>query len=179
MQIKECIVVEGRNDLIRLRSCVEADILLTSGYGLNPGILAKIRRAYERQGIIIFTDPDFVGERIRRELSRHFPKARHAYISREEGSLEGDVGVENASCQSILRALSKVHTLVQREPLLTMQDMIALGLSGGEGASAKREALGKRLGLGSANAKTFLFRLNHSTLSEEDLEEALREILPL
>lgn len=179
MQIRESLVVEGRNDLIRIRECVDADIIITSGYGLNPSILERIRRAYERSGIIIFTDPDSVGERIRRELTRQFPNAKQAYISKEEGSYMGDVGVENASCKSIQRALEKVHTLVEREPLYSMRDMMAMGLSGGEQSSVLREKLGRKLGLGTANAKTFLYRINHSTLTKEDVEEALREILSL
>ncbi len=179
LQIRESLVVEGRNDLIRIRECVEADIIVTSGYGLNASTIERIRRSYERRGIIIFTDPDTVGERIRRELTKRFPHAKHAYISREEGSAQGDVGVENASCESIRRALSKVHTLTDREPIYTMQDMMAMGLSGGERSFVLREELGIRLGLGTANAKTFLYRLNHSTLSKEEIEEALHEVLSL
>ena len=179
MQIRESIIVEGRNDLIRIRQCIDADIIVTHGFGLNASVLDQIRHAYDRVGIIIFTDPDYSGERIRRTLSEHFPHAKHAYISKEEGSAQEDVGVEHASCESIRRALSKVHTLIEREPVFSMQDMMAAGLSGGEKSSFLREKLGQKLGLGTANAKTFLYRMNHSALSKEEIEEAIRDVLSL
>ena len=69
MRIKESIVVEGKDDAHRVSSCVEADIIKTSGYGLNKGIYKRLDDAYKRNNLIIFTDPDHVGERIRTMIS--------------------------------------------------------------------------------------------------------------
>lgn len=176
MNIKETIVVEGRDDLINVRRCVQADILITSGFGLNQSIFRQIEGAYKRQGIIIFTDPDVVGERIRKRLIERFPKAKHAFIAREDALKGADVGVENASCTSILDALQKVRTLSETCADYSPQDLIRYGLSGSEGAVRLRDRLGAKLGIGYGNSKQFLFRLNHFGIEREELERALESI---
>ncbi|MBQ5858046.1 MAG: toprim domain-containing protein, partial [Peptococcaceae bacterium] len=64
-KIKEVIVVEGKDDVSALRKAVEADILITTGLGLTPKKIEEIRAMAERRGVIVFTDPDFPGGKIR------------------------------------------------------------------------------------------------------------------
>ena len=66
--LKETIVVEGKNDAAAVRRAVEADIIITNGFGLNRSILDRIRTAQEKHGVIA-TDPDFMGEKIRKKIS--------------------------------------------------------------------------------------------------------------
>ena len=51
-----------------------------------------IRVAYEKRGIIILTDPDTAGERIRRVLTKKFPNAQHAFVPRDEAFANDDIG---------------------------------------------------------------------------------------
>ena len=67
-KIKEVIVVEGKDDVSALRKAVEADILITTGLGLRPEKIEEIRILAERRGVIVFTDPDFPGGKIRHIL---------------------------------------------------------------------------------------------------------------
>lgn len=68
--LKEVLVVEGRADAARIRaSHIEADMITTDGFSLRPDTLQKIQCAYEKRGIIILTDPDSAGERIRQYLA--------------------------------------------------------------------------------------------------------------
>ena len=64
--IKEVIVVEGRDDEAAVKKAVDAEIITTHGYGISQKTYRRIEEAYERCGIIIFTDPDFAGENIRK-----------------------------------------------------------------------------------------------------------------
>lgn len=64
MKIKEMIVVEGRDDTTRIRLAVDADTIETNGSAVNKATLDKIRHAKEKRGVIVFTDPDYPGERI-------------------------------------------------------------------------------------------------------------------
>lgn len=176
MNIQETIIVEGRDDLINLRRCVQADILITSGFGLNQRIFQKIEQAYKRQGIIIFTDPDVVGERIRKRLMERFPKAKHAFIAREDALKGTNVGVENATCQAIVAALEKVRTLALVQGDFVSGDLILYGLSGSAGALSRRDRVGAILGIGYGNSKQFLFRLNHFGVKREELEQALEKL---
>ena len=69
--IGEVIIVEGKSDVAAIRQAVEADCLITGGFSLSPALLGQIEAAYRRRGIIIMTDPDSAGERIRTFLRKH------------------------------------------------------------------------------------------------------------
>ena len=174
--IREVIVVEGKDDEAAVKRAVEAQVLITHGFGISGKTWKMIEEAYHRCGIIILTDPDHAGENIRRKLAERFPEAKHAFISREAGTRDDDIGVENASPESIRRALEKVRTERETPSPFTMADMVGLGLSAGEGAADRRSRLGEILGIGYANTKTFLNRLNHYGITEEEFAEALKEI---
>ena len=66
--IKEVIIVEGKNDIAAVQRAVDADCIATGGYSLIGRNLKSIEAAYKRRGIIILTDPDYAGERIRAYL---------------------------------------------------------------------------------------------------------------
>ena len=65
MKIKEVIVVEGRDDTAAIKRAVQADTIETGGSAINAKTIEKIRLAQQKRGVIIFTDPDYQGERIR------------------------------------------------------------------------------------------------------------------
>ena len=73
MQIKQIIVVEGKNDTNVLKSYFDCDTIETHGTHLGKEILAQIALAKEKRGIIIFTDPDYPGEKIRSTINHHIP----------------------------------------------------------------------------------------------------------
>lgn len=172
--IKEVLVVEGKMDIVAIDKAVEADCITTGGFTLNKRSLTDIAEAYKRRGIIIMTDPDTAGERIRRFLAKKFPDAKHAFIPREEATAHEDIGIEQASPESIRKALEKVHTL-QWNPteIFSMADLIVNRLSGGAEASDRRAKLGAALGVGWANGKTFLKRLNHYGVTREEFDAAV------
>ena len=64
--IKEVLVVEGKMDVVAIDKAVEADCITTGGFTLSKRSLNDIAEAYKKRGIIILTDPDGAGERIRR-----------------------------------------------------------------------------------------------------------------
>ena len=82
--IQQVIVVEGKSDVAAVRRSVEADCLITGGFSLTRQLLGQIEAAYQRRGIIILTDPDSAGERIRSFLRERFPAAAHALVPRGE-----------------------------------------------------------------------------------------------
>ncbi|SUP61645.1 ribonuclease M5 [Weissella viridescens] len=78
-KIQEVIVVEGKADTQVIQQAVDADTLETNGSALNPATLKAIQEAAERRGIIVFTDPDFNGERLRQLITDAVPTAKHAF----------------------------------------------------------------------------------------------------
>ena len=81
--LKEVLVVEGKMDTVAIKRALEADTIETGGFTLAPYTLRQIEAAYKKRGIIILTDPDGAGERIRRFLTQRFPEAGQAlYLKR-------------------------------------------------------------------------------------------------
>ena len=175
--IKEVLVVEGKMDVAAIDKAVAADCIITGGFTLSRRTLHDIGQAYRRRGIIILTDPDSAGEHIRRFLAKRFPAAKHAFIPREEAEAAGDIGVEQASPESIRRALAKARVAVwQPEETFTAADLARHQLSGAPDALRRRAKLGAALGIGYANAKTFLRRLNHYGVAREEFHAALQAL---
>ena len=176
--LKETIVVEGKNDAAAVRRAVEADIIITSGFGINKGILDRIRTAQEKNGVIVLTDPDFMGEKIRKIISDRIKGVKHAFISREEARAEGDIGVENAAPESILKALSRAKCELEEVQItFTRADLIYYGLTGSDNAASLRNSLGSVLGIGYANSKQIINRLNKYGISRDEFETALDKIM--
>lgn len=179
--IKEVIVVEGRHDTNAIKRAVEADTIETGGSRISQETLKQIQHAHEKRGVIVLTDPDYAGERIRKIISQKIAGVKHAFIEREEGMKNGDVGVENASPEAIRRALSRTHISHQNvTPLIPWEDLIDLGLVGGEQASKLRDICGQILGIGFCNAKQFYQRLTMFQITREQFirayEEAVRRM---
>lgn len=175
--IREIIVVEGRDDEAAVKRAVEAETIATHGFGIKPETFARIEKACSERGIIIFTDPDFAGEKIRTRLSARFPSGKHAFLPREEALKDGDVGIENASPESIRAAIEKARPVIAEKRFeFTQADMLDFGLTGAEGASEKRDKLGKRLGIGYGNSKVFLNRLNQYGIERREFLQASAEI---
>ena len=163
-------------DVRAVRRAVEADCIITDGFRLRSAAIKSIRAAYEKRGIIVLTDPDTVGERIRARLTEMFPRARHAFIPVEDATnlSDGDIGIEQASPAAIRAALENVRTPMDTPAeIFSMADMMVHGLTGTEEAAARRAHLGRQLGLGFANAKTFLRRLNTYGITREEFMESL------
>lgn len=177
-RIKEVIVVEGRDDISAVKAAVDAEIIQTNGFAIRKkGNIEKLRVAYEKKGLIVLTDPDFVGEELRKYIQSFFPNVKHAYISRKEGSKDGDVGVENATPEAIISALEKAKCeVISEENLFSMDDIIDNRLSGAPESKELREKLGSILGIGYSNAKQFLSKLNRYGITKEEFQEGLKKI---
>lgn len=175
--IKEVIIVEGKMDILAINRAARADCIITDGFHLRKNTLDAIKAAYQKRGIIILTDPDPAGERIRNFLAKRFPNAKHAFIPVEDATANDDIGVEQASPKAIRAALNKVRTAsIEPSNLFSSKDMVANDLTGSLNASERRMKLGKILGLGASNAKTFLKRLNTYGVTREEFEEGLNEL---
>lgn len=172
--IKEVIVVEGKDDISAVKKAVDAEVIAVNGYGINQDSMDKIREAAKRTGVIILTDPDHAGERIRRMIAKRVPDAKHAYIMREEGTKNGNVGVENADKESIIRALENAKAVVEEKILLfSTRDMVYFKLSGAKDSKLRRQIMGKALGIGYGNSSSFLSRLNSFKITKEEFEKAI------
>ena len=163
--IKEVIVVEGRDDIRAVKRALDCELIATGGFGFPKGVMERIKSAQARRGVIIFTDPDYAGERIRKKISDQVESCKHAFLPRED-----------ASPESILAALAKVRTEIKTENKeFSNVDLVKNGLIGGDQSSHKRDKIGRILGIGYGNSKQFLSRLNNYGVTRKEFDQALKE----
>lgn len=168
------IVVEGATDKALLTSFLDSEVVITNGSDVPRGTIDYLKEASATRNIVVLTDPDAPGKRIRDELDKAIPNLLHAYIPKEKCIKKHKVGVAESSKEDILEALSHIApSSSNKAGFLTFADLYELGLMGSEESSAKRNQLSKRFHLGECNAKTFLKRINALSLDKETLEDAL------
>ncbi|WP_226038381.1 ribonuclease M5 [Aquibacillus saliphilus] len=180
MKIKEIIVVEGKDDTAKIKQAVDADTIETNGSAVNTTIIDQIKHANDIRGIIIFTDPDYPGQRIRHIVSNAVPGCKHAFLSKDEAKAKHDkgIGIEHATKETIKKALSNVYELTEEyKSELTREDLLNYGLLGGEKARARREKLGRELRIGYTNGKQLLKRLNMFKITKETFTETVNKIV--
>ncbi len=180
MKIKEIIVVEGRDDTVAVKNAVDADTIETNGSAIGKQVIEQIKLAKERRGVIILTDPDYPGERIRHIVSQKVPGCKHAFLPKKEAiSKKGnDLGVENASPEAIRTALSDAQQEDEEWiEQVSVEELLALGLIGGKKARHRRERLGDLLKIGHTNGKQLYKRLIMFKISAEEFSEAISAVL--
>jgi ribonuclease M5 len=125
----------------------------------------------------VLTDPDFAGESIRKIINTAFPGAKNAFISRSDGTKGDDIGVENADPSVILEALKKAkyHVINNNLELFDVHLLMDHGLTGQIGSKELRAKIGKQLGIGYANTRQFLSRLNRYGIEMETFLNAIQE----
>lgn len=175
--IKEVIVVEGKDDIAAVKAALNAEVIATGGFFYGNKLITTLKNIADKRGIIIFTDPDYAGEQIRRDLSKHIKNCKHAFLPQGKALKKDDIGVENASKEDIIEAISKARPIkIEESEEFTKIELLKLGLTSGANSRRKREKLGEILGIGYGNSKQFLNRLNHFGISREEFEKALERI---
>lgn len=176
LHLNQTIIVEGKYDKAKLASLVDANIITTDGFDIfrDKAKLRMIRALAARTGVIVLTDSDRAGFRIRQHLSGALPNEQvtHVYIPDLTGKerrkprpgAENLLGVEGIPDEAILEAFARAGLTSQpaaaKEPV-TSADLVELGLSGGENSHQRRSALLKKLGFpGRMGTKALLSAVN-------------------
>lgn len=180
--IKEIIVVEGKDDTVAIRRSVSAETIETGGSAIDDKVIEKIKLAQQRRGVIIFTDPDHAGERIRKIISDKVPGCKHAFLPQEAARGKGKIGVEHANSESIRQALEDVktdytfHELEGITAEISWDDLLEAGLIHHPQAAARRLKIGNILGIGYANGKQFYKRCTMFRIHKEEFARAVQQL---
>ncbi|RMC23663.1 MULTISPECIES: ribonuclease M5 [unclassified Lactobacillus] len=173
------VVVEGKDDTIRLKQFFPGiETIETNGSDVPASVLEELKELSKKREIIILTDPDLNGERIRRLVTEAVPKAKQAFITRKEGEPHNrgnSLGVEHASRQALGKALSDLREIQPPASDLTLYAYRKLGLSSGQGSRQLREKVGIILRIGYGNAKQFYKRLRTFNVPLAQLKAAVKE----
>lgn len=179
-KIPEVIVVEGKDDTANLKRYYKVDTYETRGSAINQDDLERIAKLQELRGVIVFTDPDYNGERIRKIIMQEIPQAKHAFLNRGEAAPKSktkgrSLGVEHASFEDLEKALSGLVGSYEDENFfdITKSDLMRLGLLMGKDSRKRREYLGEALRIGYCNGKQLFKRLELFGVSLAEVEDAM------
>ncbi|MBQ2756638.1 MAG: DUF4093 domain-containing protein [Oscillospiraceae bacterium] len=190
-KVSQAIVVEGKYDKIKLASLVDATVIQTDGFQIfkDKELLAMLRLLADKKGLVVLTDSDAAGFKIRGYINSAIAKEKviHAYIPDIHGKekrkaapgKEGKLGVEGVPAECIIEALKRAGVLEEageqsKAAAMTKADMWELGLSGGTDSSEKRRKLCERLSLPQRLSANALLTVLNSITTKEELEELLK-----
>ncbi len=194
LHIKETIVVEGKFDKKRLRAITDAAIICTGGFSIytDKNLMKSIKAMAKKTGIIILTDSDSAGFRIRNYIKQCVGKegtVKHAYIPNIEGKerrkdvagKEGLLGVEGMTeelLSEILKTVTEVTDVKKRpkEQTITKSTLFEDGLSGKADSNEKRRKLTKYLGLPAKISSNALLEVLNTAFTYEEYKDAVKYV---
>lgn len=186
------VIVEGKYDKIKLASLLDALIVSTDGFGVfsDKELQSFLRFLAETKGILVITDSDAAGFRIRSFI--HSIAARgtvvDAYIpdilgkeSRKDApSKEGKLGVEGIPAQLIVQAIERAGVGKEcgeaSRRLITNADLYEYGFTGTDNASDRRRTLLKKAGLPARLCGGNLLKTLNAFMTYEDFLALAEEI---
>ena len=191
LHIKQAIVVEGKYEKIKLSSITDAVIIVTNGFSLfkDKEKQALIRFYAEKTGIIILTDSDSAGFKIRNLIKNiakdgniinvYVPEIFGKEKRKADFSKEGKLGVEGIDKEIIINALEKAGVFcensVTREKITNL-DFYEDGLSGGPDSSNLRKKLLKYMDLPQLLSSKALLEIVNTMYSKDEYKEIITKI---
>ena len=193
IKIKEAVIVEGKYDKIKLSAIIDTVIIETDGFAVfkDKEKQKLIRFLAEKRGIIIMTDSDSAGFKIRNFINgiTKSENIKNVYIPdiygkekrKTEMSKEGKLGVEGMKPEIIMSALEKAGVLCDENEKtechkITHTDFFEDGISGGENSSEIRKALAKQLDLPERISSSALLKIINVYMTYDEYKEAVKTV---
>ena len=171
-KIKEIIVVEGKSDTALLKELFEVDTIETHGLALDKKTLELIKEANKTRGVIVLTDPDFPGKKIRDQIQAVVPNCKHAFVSKKDATGKKKLGIAEANKEAVVLALENMVSFDANKQSITWNEFIDLDIIGNK---QRRLLVYDLFNLGYGNVKTLFKRLNMVWISKDDVLNKLDE----
>ena len=175
-KINACIVVEGKTDIDFLSTFIDSDFYKVNGSAIDKNDIEYLKKIKNKGvKIIILTDPDFPGKKIRQTLNNELKDVYNAYVRKEVSIKHHKVGVAESTKEEVLNALSGAINFISESSIgnLTLNDLMECDLVG-ENSTLKREKYCNYLKIGHSNSKTLLKKLNLLGYNKEKLMEDMK-----
>lgn len=171
-KIKEIVVVEGKTDTALLKELFEVDTIETHGLALDNKTLDLIKEASKTRGIIVLTDPDFPGKKIRDQIQAVVPNCKHAFVAKKDAIGKKKLGIAEANKEAVIEALENVVSFDVTKESISWSEFIDLDIIGNK---QRRLQVYDLFNLGYGNVKTLFKRLNMVGISKEDILRRLND----
>ncbi len=167
-------VVEGKRDVEKLSKVVDVPILSTNGDAVTDEFIDQLTHLEDLYNIVLLLDPDGPGEKIRTKISAKLQYPSHVFIPVEKARSHNNlkVGVEHVSRETLNELIGDVKTVSLVKPL-SINQLYQLGLVGTWGAYQRRQVVCDKLGIGLANAKTLVSKLQLFGFTYQDVVNVL------
>ena len=194
-KIKEAIIVEGTYDKIKLSNFIDGIIITTGGFSVfkNKNLCKTIAQMAQNTGIVILTDSDTAGFKIRSYIKQNIPDeyVKHAYVPdiagkeqrKKTAGKEGLLGVEGMSEEIIIDELKKAGCVIngshedkKSARAITKADLMNIGLAGCDGSSELRKKLLYELQLPSKMSSNMMLDIINRLLDYDELVAMVNEI---
>lgn len=195
LKLKEVLLVEGKYDAARLHNLVEGTILATDGFRVmkDRALQTMLKRLGRAQGLIILTDSDAAGFKIRHfvtglvgaeyVLQAYVPAIPGKESRKEVPGKEGLLGVEGVSDEIILQSLqdalkSRPSSAAVTDTVpqaITYTDLYEWGISGTANSAERRRILLRQLGLPPRLSKKELLQVLSTLYTRESLARQIAQ----
>ncbi len=196
IRLRQAVIVEGKYDAIKLSSILDALIITTDGFSVfkDKEKLELIRTMAKKTGIIIITDSDMAGFKIRNYIKGAITQGQiiNVYIPdifgkekrKDSPSKEGKLGVEGMEKQVILDALEKAGVLSditqpQNRKKVDKPLLFELSLTGATDSSEKRRKLYKALSLPARLSTNSFIQIVNATMDYEQFIDVCKKTLEM
>ena len=195
LKLEQALLVEGKYDAARLANIVDGTILTTDGFRVfKDGALQKmLKRIAAAQGLIILTDSDAAGFKIRHfvtgmvgaenVLQAYVPAIHGKEARKVEPGKEGLLGVEGVNDELILQGLTTAlesGTTCQKQTTqsrpITYTDLYDWGISGTANSAENRRVLLYRLGLPPRLSKKELLQVLNTLYTYDALNAEIEKL---
>lgn len=199
IKIKQTVIVEGKYDKIKLENIISANIITTEGFKIYNNLekQALIKNIAQKTGIIILTDSDSAGRRIRNFIKNfigdikceiiniYIPEILGKEKRKSKPSKENLLGVEGTEQKTIIELFEKFGVICKNEPVRSIMqnrrkiskiDFFEDGLSGRTDSVKKREYLCKYLNLPKMSANALLETVN-ILISFEEYKKIIKNMI--
>lgn len=195
LKLKEVLLVEGKYDAARLHNLVEGTVLTTDGFRVmkDRALQTMLKRLGRAQGLIILTDSDAAGFKIRHfvtglvgaeyVLQAYVPAIPGKESRKEVPGKEGLLGVEGVSDEIILQSLqdalksrpSSAAVTDTAPQAITYTDLYEWGISGTANSAERRRILLRQLGLPPRLSKKELLQVLSTLYTRESLAQQIAQ----
>ena len=195
LKLEQALLVEGKYDAARLANIVDGTILTTDGFRVfKDGALQKmLKRIAAAQGLIILTDSDAAGFKIRHfvtglvgaenVLQAYVPAIHGKEARKAEPGKEGLLGVEGVNDELILQGLTTAlesRTTCQKQTAqsrpIRYTDLYDWGISGTANSAENRRVLLRRLGLPPRLSKKELLQVLNTLYTYDALNAEIEKL---
>ncbi|MGN0666916.1 MAG: toprim domain-containing protein [Huintestinicola sp.] len=197
LEIDKAVIVEGKYDKIKLSSIIKGVIICTDGFRIfkDKEKMQIIRHYASTKGIIILTDSDSAGFKIRRHIKGavgNIPEGNliNVYIPdifgkerrKKQPSKEGKLGVEGVSAEVIKEAFDRAGVTSSERPCtderIDKMLLYELGYSGISNSSDRRKQLLRHLGLPELMTTGALADILDTMLTPDELISITLQLFP-